>query len=146
MLEQLINLIKENAGDAIINNPAIPNEQNNDAISETASGIMNTLKGQLAGGNMEAITSLFNSGNLQNNPLVGQITSQVGGQLASKFGLDANTTGTLVAGMIPTIMQQFVHKTNDPNDNSFDMNGIMGALSEQGGAGIMDKLKGMFGA
>jgi hypothetical protein len=33
MLENLFNLIKEHSADAVINNPAIPNEKN-DAVSQ----------------------------------------------------------------------------------------------------------------
>ncbi len=44
MLDQLILLVKEHAGEAIINNPAIPNEKNEAAISETAGGIFDVLK------------------------------------------------------------------------------------------------------
>jgi hypothetical protein len=33
MLENLQDLIKQHAGDAIINNPAIPNERNDEAVS-----------------------------------------------------------------------------------------------------------------
>jgi F0F1-type ATP synthase delta subunit len=48
MFENLINLVRQNAGDAVINNPAIPNEKNEEAV-ETASGsIVSTLKNALA--------------------------------------------------------------------------------------------------
>ena len=40
MLEQLFNLVKENAGEAIINNQAIPNEQNDAAINQATEGII----------------------------------------------------------------------------------------------------------
>ncbi len=40
MLEQLIKLVKEHAGEAIINNPAVPNEHHEEAIKATAGGIM----------------------------------------------------------------------------------------------------------
>lgn len=76
MLDQLLLLVKEHAGEAIINNPAIPNEKNEAAISETAGGIFEVLKGQLSEGNAGALTGLFkNTG--ENNPIVGQISSVV---------------------------------------------------------------------
>ncbi len=147
MLENLLNLVKEHAGDAIINNPAIPNEKNDAAISETANGIMDSLKGQLAGGNLDSISNLFKSGNLTDNPLVGQISQKVTAQLAEKFGLDAGSAGNIVSGLIPKVMSQFVSKTNDPNDSSFNMDSIMASLSSQSGGlgGMVDSIKGMFG-
>lgn len=62
MLEELINLVKEHAGDAIVNNPAIPNQHNDAAIRETASGIIKSLKSQMSGGNAGAITDLLKGG------------------------------------------------------------------------------------
>ena len=147
MLENLLNLVKEHAGDAIINNPAIPNEKNDAAISETANGIMDSLKGQLSGGNLDGITSLFKGGNITDNPLVGQISQKVTAQLAEKFGLDASSANNIVSGLIPKVMSQFVSKTNDPNDSSFNMDSIMASLSSQSGGlgGMVDSIKGMFG-
>jgi hypothetical protein len=48
--------------------------------------------------------------------------------------------------MIPKVMEQFVSKTNDPNDSSFDLNSIVQNLS--GSSGTSDALnvvKGFFG-
>jgi uncharacterized protein YidB (DUF937 family) len=146
MLDQLINLVKEHAGDAIVNNPAIPNEKNNDAINETANSIMNSLKGQFSGGNLEAITGLFQNGNIQSNPLVGQISQMVSTQISQKFGLDASTANNVVSTMIPKVMEQFVNKTNDPNDSSFDLNSIVQNLSGNGGTSdALNIVKGLFG-
>ena len=44
MLENLINLVRENAGDAIINNPAIPNERNEEAVQDTSNSIVSSLQ------------------------------------------------------------------------------------------------------
>jgi len=48
MLENLIDLVKQNAGSAIINNPAIPNEQNDAAINAAGSSIMDGLKNMIS--------------------------------------------------------------------------------------------------
>ena len=59
MLDNLLNLVKEHAGNAIINNPVIPNEKNDEAISTATNGIMDTLKSQISAGGLDSITSLF---------------------------------------------------------------------------------------
>ena len=138
MLENLINLVKENAGDAIINNPAIPNEQNDDAIATTAGGIMDGLKNQLSSGRLESITGMFQQGgNVANNPAMSGISQNVVGQLMQKFGLDSGAAGGIVASLLPTVMGKLVNKTNDPNDSSFDLGGIMSSLGGSGGIGCM---------
>ena len=39
MFDNLLKLVKENAGDAIIKNPVIPNEKNDEAIHATTTSI-----------------------------------------------------------------------------------------------------------
>ena len=148
MFDELLNLVKANAGDAVINNPAIPNEQN-DAVCETAtSSIIDKLKGLVGGGGLESITSMFTGGgNVADHPAVSNISSGVAGDLMQKFGLDSGTAGNIVQQLIPTVMGKLVNKTNDPNDSSFNLQGILGTLTGgQGGGGILDTIKGFFGS
>jgi hypothetical protein len=128
MLDQLIKLVKENAGDAIVNNPEVPNQHNDAVIEETANTIMNTMKGHVSGGNLNDITSLLKGGNTSNNPLMSIITQQVTSKLTSKFGLSNTAVNSVVSNLIPTVMGKLSQKTNDPEDNSFSLEGIMGAI------------------
>jgi hypothetical protein len=142
MFDNLLQLIKENAGEAIINNPAIPNEKNDAAISVAGEGIMDQLKGMMSGGGAQNLMEIFQSGNAGSHPAVGQIGNNVAQSLMNKFGIDAGQATGIVQSLIPTVMNKLVHKTNDPNDSSFDLQGIMSSLG--GGGGIMDNLKKMF--
>jgi hypothetical protein len=145
MLDNLLNLVKEHAGNAIINNPVIPNEKNDEAISTATNGIMDTLKSQISAGGLDSITSLFGSNNAGTNPLVGQISDNVGGQLMQKFGLDEYAAGSIVQQLVPVVMSKLVSKTNDPNDSSFNMEGILSSIGGGNIGGILDSVKGMFG-
>ena len=155
MFDNLLQLIKENAGESIINNPAIPNEKNDAAIQVAGEGIMNQLKGVLAGGGMQNLMEMFQGGNTTSNPMVGQIEAEelkpssfcnnVAQSLMSKFGIDAGQAQNIVNNLVPGVMSKFVQKTNDPNDNSFDIQGILSSLSgTSGGAGILDSVKKLF--
>jgi len=44
MLDNLINLIRGNSNDAIVNNNAIPNEKNEQAVQTAGTSIMSTLQ------------------------------------------------------------------------------------------------------
>jgi hypothetical protein len=79
-----------------------------------------------------------------------------------KFGLDGNRASSIVANLLPSVLNQFVNKTNDSNDNNFDLHDIMQKLSGsngglevqniisqfQGGnggsSGLRDTVKGLF--
>ena len=69
MLENLISLIEQHAGDAVINNPAVPNEQNNAVINEAGNSIIGSLQNMISQGNMQDVMNLFhNSGNINSTP------------------------------------------------------------------------------
>lgn len=133
MLDQLVKLVEQNAGDAIIKNQAIPNQFNNAAIQEVAGSIFNTLKVQAAQGNLQQVAAMFQGGasqsNLANNPMVKQMIASVAGNFAAKFGVSSAQAQSIVAGLLPTVMNQLVKKTNDPKDNSFDLTDVMKSVS-----------------
>ncbi len=130
MFDNLLKLVQENAGDAIINNAAIPNEKNDLAINETTNSIFNTLKSQASGGNMNNLMDMFNSATPPNTQVTNSLTSNVTNDLMSKLGVNNSQAANIAATLIPKVMGQMVNKTNDPNDNSFDMNSILGALGK----------------
>lgn len=137
MLDNLINLVKEHAGEAIINNPAIDNKNNNAAIETTAYSIMDSLKVQLSSGGVAGLTSFFTGGAGVNSSMLPNITKNVTLSLASKFGISADAAGNIASSLIPTVMNSLVKKTNDPSDKSFDLQGIIGSLGSGGGLGAM---------
>lgn len=142
MFDQLLDLVKQNAGSAIINNPVIPNEHNDAAIQTTGNSIMNSLGNQAQGGNMSQLLEMFQSGNTQQtNPVVSNVTKNVAGDLAQKFNLNSSQASGIAEQLIPVVMNQLVKKTNDPNDKSIDMNGVMNSLTS---GGIGNMLGGLF--
>ncbi len=142
MFDQLLDLVKQNAGSAIINNPAIPNEHNDDAINTTGNSIMNSLGNQVKGGNMSQLMEMIKSGNTQqSNPVVSNVSKNVAGDLAQKFNLNSSQASGIAEQLIPVVMNQLVKKTNDPNDKSIDMNSVIGSLTN---GGIGNMLGGLF--
>ncbi len=61
MLEQLLDLIKQQGEETVVRNPAIPNEQNNQVLSEAGNSIMKGLQGALAGGGLSQVMKLFSN-------------------------------------------------------------------------------------
>ena len=131
MFDQLMNLVKQNSGDAIINNPAIPNEQNEEVMSAASGSIMDTLKGMMSGGGAANVLNLFNQNNndVSNHPVTQNVSNNLVTTLMNKFGLDSNKAGGIAGSLIPMVMSKLVNKTNDSNDNSFDIQGIFNSLS-----------------
>lgn len=163
MLDQLTALVKEYAGDAIITNPAIPNEKNDEAVGLASNSIVKGLKDTFTNGGISDVTKIFNGGeqDVTQSALTQNIKGNFVTDLISKFGLDQGKASQIASSLIPMVMAKFVHKTNDPNDKSFDLSSIIGGLtggnmgdmlgkisgnstgSTEGG-GLMDKVKGLF--
>lgn len=137
MLDQLINLVKENAQDSIVNNQAVPNQYNDAAIGEAGNVIKDVLGAAVQNGNLQDVMGIFgNSSSLENNPLVSNIITQLTQNLATKFGINAATAQSIAASVIPMVLSQFAQKTNDTAKNGFDINDIMGSLSGGKAQGI----------
>lgn len=163
MLDNLLNLVKENAGNDIINNKAIPNELNEKAIQTTTDSIFESLQKQVSGGNISQITELLRGNNQsESTPIFDGINSDVVSNLTSKLGIDSNAAKALASSLIPMVMSKLANKTNDPSDSSFDLQGIIGSLSgkndlvggiadvvggsTKGNTGdILNSVKGIFG-
>ncbi len=131
MLEQLMKLVEQNAGDAIVKNKAIPDQHNNAVIQTVAQQIFSGLQSQASQGNLTQIAGLFqgNSKNISSNPIVAQLISSVADSVASKFGVSPQAAQSMASSLLPTVMNQLVKKTNDPKDNSFDLPNIMKGVS-----------------
>ena len=147
MLENLIQLVKEHAGDAIINNPAVPNEQNDSAIEATAGSIFDSLKNQFTGeGGADMITNFFQgSESSSSDSVAGGMSNDVISGLVKKIGLPEGAAAGIVSQLLPVVLQSLKSKTNDPNDNSFDLQGIIGSLAGGETGGLFNKVKGIFG-
>jgi Bacterial protein of unknown function (DUF937) len=152
MLEQLMGLIKDNSQEAIVNNPAIPNEHNESAMQTILASVVGGLANQGQAGNSSGIWGLLSgkSGNLGSNPIVSGIATQAIGGLMEKFGINKTAAGGIVSAILPSVIGQLVSKTNDPNDGSFDLSSLMGAVmgggQQQGaGGGVMDMIGGLMG-
>ena len=97
MFENLLDLVKQHAGGAIINNPAIPNEHNDEAVSMASNSIIDGLKGAVSGGNMNDLLHMFsNSSNAAASPVSQGIQGNLVQSLMSRFGID-NPAATGIA-------------------------------------------------
>lgn len=133
MLEQLMSLIQDNSQDAIVNNPAIPNQNNNAAMQTVFQSVVGGLQNEAQGGNLSGLMGLLSGqggqgGSLMNNPIVAGIAQNAIGSLMEKFGLSNSAAGNIIAQVLPGVLSSMISKTSNPNDSSMDFGGIMGAL------------------
>lgn len=138
MFEELLKLVNENATEAVVNNPEVPNQYNSAVTEHVTHGIIDGLKSQAASGGLADVMKLIGGGsnNLAQNPVVQNITNNLSGSLSQKFGINSQSATSIVSGLLPDILSKFVNKTNDPNDSSFDIGSIFNHISNGKTGGI----------
>lgn len=128
-----MGLIQDHSQDAIVKNPAIPNQHNNDAMQTILQSVMGGLQNEAQGGNVGGLMGLLSGqagkgGSLMNNPIVAGIAQNAIGSLMQKFGLSNSAAGNIIAQVLPGMLGSMISKTSNPNDSSIDFGGIMGSL------------------
>lgn len=133
MLEQLMGLIQDNSQDAIVKNPAIPNQFNSDAMQTIFSSVVGGLQNQAQEGNVSGLMGLLSGqsgtgNNLMGNPIVSGIAQNAISSLMEKFGLSNSAAAGIISQILPGVLTSLISKVSNPNDNSMDFGGIMGSL------------------
>ena len=146
MFESLINLVRQNAGDAVISNPSIPNEKNEAAVETAGGSIVATLKNALAGGRLDDVLGFFKNGQQGSPELVQEATNNYAQDLQDSLGLAPAEASRAAAGLVPQTMQQLATKTADPSDSSFNIQDIFNKLSGNKTSGFnMEQMLSKFG-
>jgi hypothetical protein len=142
MLEELFNLVKQQGQEAVVNNPEVPNEKNGEVLAEATNSIAGGLQNILAGGGLQSILGLFGKGGnsqqgssgLAGNPIVSMITGHFMSKLMGKFGLNNSAASGIAGSLIPQVLGGLINKTNDPANNGFSLQGLLGTLMGGGAA------------
>ncbi|CCH02256.1 hypothetical protein FAES_4256 [Fibrella aestuarina BUZ 2] len=139
MFETLMNLVQQNAGSAIVNNPAIPNQHNNTAMETVVQSMMGGLTQQAQGGGLGNLLGMVvnGGGNIQDNPVTHGVQENVQQGLMEKLGISPQVAMSIAGALVPVVLGKLMNKAADPNDNSVDGNTIMGAATGQQGTDWM---------
>ncbi|ARK12080.1 DUF937 domain-containing protein [Fibrivirga algicola] len=135
MFETLMNLVQQNAGSSIINNPAIPNEHNNTAMETVVQSMMGGLSQQAQGGGLGNLLGMVvnGGGNVQDNPVTQGVQQNVEQSLMQKLGISPQVAMSIASTLVPIVLSKMMNKAADPNDPSIDGNSIMGAATGKQG-------------
>ena len=147
MIENLIQLIRQQGAEPVVNNPEVPNEFNNAVLADATQSIVSGLQQSLAGGGLQSVLSLFTgAGNtnaasagmagLLSNPAVAGIVTTFVQKLVSNYGISAGQANNIAGSLIPAVLNNLARKTNDPGDPSFNINGIFNTLTGGNTGGV----------
>ena len=139
MFETLMNLVQQQAGQSVINNPAIPNSQNDSVMQTVASSIMSGLGQQAQGGGLGNLLGMVvnGGGNVQQSPVTQGVQSHVEQSLMEKLGISPQVAMSVASTLVPIVLGKLMNKASDPNDSSVDGNSILGAATGKQGVDWM---------
>ena len=143
MFENIINLIRQEASDSIVRNPAIPNEKNDQAIQAASSSITEVFQEKASSGNYGEMAQLFKSDNPGNESIVDKIKNVFAGKLGG-MGVDQTAATGAASSIIPALIAKFVNRTNDPNDKGFDLQDMLKQFGGADGKFDLNDVMGMF--
>lgn len=134
MLKELFDLVKGNAGEAVINNAAVPNEQNDEVVAEATNTVASGLRNIVAGGGLQSLLALFQGNgadkkSLLGNPIVSMMMGHFAGKLMNKFNMNSEQANSLSGSLIPGALESLINKTNDSNDSNFSLEKILGSIT-----------------
>jgi hypothetical protein len=128
MFEKLFLLVKNNAGTAVIDNPAIPVKYHEAVINEASSSIIEVLKGQVETGRIKDLIKFFQFSGY-NNSLVSSMVNRFAGKLNNFYGLDPNSAWSAANSLIPPVMKEIVKQSKNEQNKEFGLTNLLSKLN-----------------
>jgi len=140
MFEKLFMLVKNNAGTAVIDNPAIPVKYHEAVINEASSSIIEVLKNQLETGKVKELVKFFQFSGIYNNSLVSSIINRFANKLNNFYGIEPESAMSAANSLITPVMAELVKESKDAKNLDFGLSNFLSKLN--GNRGNMDALVG----
>ncbi len=145
MLDQLFNLVKQVGQDTVVNNPDVPNEENEHVMADATKTIASGFQNIMAGGGFQNILDLFKGGGNANDsnssgsgiggllksPIVSMMVGYFMNKLVSKYKMSPSAASNVSSSLIPSVLNGLITRTtsNDPENDAFDFNDLIGSLT-----------------
>ncbi|MDP9048828.1 MAG: hypothetical protein M3N14_11880 [Bacteroidota bacterium] len=129
MFEKLFLLVKNNAGKAIIDNPAIPVKYHEAVINEASSSIIEVLKNQMETGRVKDLVSYFQFSGIYNNSLVSSMVNKFANKLNNFYGVDPTIAWATANSLIPPVMQELVKQSKNEQNKDFALTNMLSKLN-----------------
>jgi len=129
MFEKLFMLVKNNAGTAVIDNPAIPVKYHEAVINEASSSIIEVLKNQLETGKIKDLIKFFQFSGIYNNSLVSSIVNRFANKLNNFYGIEPDSAMVAANTLITPVMAELVKESKDAKNMDFGLGNFLSKLT-----------------
>src|SRR3954468_21299692 len=129
MFEKLFLLVKNNAGTAVIDNPAIPVKYHEAVINEASSSIIEVLKNQMETGRVKELVKFFQFSGIYNNSLVSSIINKFANKLNNFYGIEPESAMSAANSLITPVMAELVKESKDEKNADFGLSNFLSKLN-----------------
>lgn len=135
MLDQLENLVKKYAQEAVAESKEVPSDKSAVVSDAASSSIVDFLKSQASSNDISSLTSMLSGGNTEGmvKELIGGFTQKLSGQ-----GFSLDSAKQIAMSLLPVIMAKMSGKSGGSG-------GIGDLLSQFGGGDVGSLLGGLMG-
>jgi hypothetical protein len=164
MLDQLFKIVKQFGKESVVDNPEVPNENNEEVMAEATRTISSGFQNIVAGGGFENIVDLFKGGgntssannasagvgSMLKNPIVSMMVGYFISKLVSKYKMSPSSASNVASTLIPNTLNSLISQTKDPNNPDITMDKIISSLTggseetQQNGGGMLQNLLDRF--
>ncbi len=145
MLDQIINLVKEQGTEYFKNQTNVPNAEAEQTAASAGESIFEGLKEQVLSGNLDGVKELLSGdGKLDNNnPIVKQITEAFNSKVSSADGISTEPAQNAAENGIPALLQSVVGKfmSKEEADSDFDVTELAKSVMSGKAEDTIDNLK-----
>lgn len=129
MFEKLFLLVKNNAGEAVMNNPAIAEKHREAVLTDASSSIIEVLKGQVEGGKLRDLIKYFQFAGIFENPLITSAVNKFANKLNNFYGIETKEAMEISKKLIPPVMQEMIKQSKGDQNKDFALSAIISKLN-----------------
>lgn len=149
MLDQLLEIVQQQAQGNVVDNNDVPNEHNEAVMQEASHSIFNGLQNMLNSGQTTELTAMLqgNKNPADDEQTMNMLSGDFINNITEKFGISGDSAKSIAMSLIPMVLSQLSNKAKDPNDSGIDFANILSSLrggSANSGSAI-DNIGGMLG-
>ncbi len=139
MLDNLLQGLKGQVGDLFQNN-GVDAGKADDVVPISGESVKDSLMSEVLSGNLDGLQNIFKGGIDLNNPIVGNIVSQLTGKLSSGLDINSDASSGIASKIVPMIMDVI----NGKLGGKFDVESLSSLIGGDAG-GLLDKAKDLLG-
>ncbi|HWD90705.1 MAG TPA: hypothetical protein VG367_21420 [Mucilaginibacter sp.] len=129
MFEKLFQLVKNNAGTALIENPEIPAKFHEAILNEASSSIIEVLKGQMESGRLRDLVKYFQYPEIYKNPLVSSVVNKFATKLNRYYGLDPETSLKIANSLMKPAMLELIRQSKNEQNKEFALSSFLSKIN-----------------